>query len=479
MGLLDIIKSFKSNNGREIRILLLGLDNAGKTSILKQLSAEEITNVTPTRGFNVKSVVTNGDIRLNVWDIGGQRSIRPFWSNYFENTDALIYVIDSNDRRRFDETSVELMELLDEEKLRFGFLFCFFFFFIFILTEIRDRVWQIQGCSALTNEGVSEGIKWTLKSSHPVSEEKFKEEVEKAVDLLYDADHLHYFFTDRDGTLKSYACSYPSSIQPAYSGVIQAQFARRCAQTCCILTTAPMMHVGVLDVSTIPPGYYYYGASAGREWFIDPTNKFKDTSIPEKHLQLLDQVFQLIQQLLERQEFRMFTWVGSGLQKHYGHVTIAHQDIYGSVNSQVSEELFEEIHHIVSMLDPDSTVLEVKTSKLDIKIVLKGKGTEEPFNKGDGIRMLCEKMKCDLKEGNILVCGDSATDLPMLEECLTRNPSGVYTIWVTTDEPLQQKVRDLCGSHNNTNIAFVSCPEVLLGAMAQATIREISIVRRD
>ncbi|XGW08849.1 hypothetical protein V3C99_011288 [Haemonchus contortus] len=319
----------------------------------------------------------------------------------------------------------------------------------------------------------------TLKSSHPVSEEKFKEEVEKAVDLLYDADHLHYFFTDRDGTLKSYACSYPSSIQPAYSGVIQAQFARRCAQTCCILTTAPMMHVGVLDVSTIPPGYYYYGASAGREWFIDPTNKFKDTSIPEKHLQLLDQVFQLIQQLLERQEFRMFTWVGSGLQKHYGHVTIAHQDIYGSVNNQVSEELFEEIHHIVSMLDPDSTVLEVKTSKLDIKIVLKGKGTEEPFNKGDGIRMLCEKMKCDLKEGNILVCGDSATDLPMLEECLTRNPSGVYTIWVTTDEPLQQKVRDLCGSHNNTNIAFVSCPEVLLGAMAQATIREISIVRRD
>ncbi|RCN43442.1 hypothetical protein ANCCAN_10568 [Ancylostoma caninum] len=93
--------------------------------------------------------------------------------------------------------------------------------------------------------------------------------------------------------------------------------------------------------------------------------------------------------------------------------------------------------------------------------------------------MLCEKMKCDLKEGNILVCGDSSTDLPMLQECLTQNPSGVYTIWVTTDEKLQKQVivRDLCGSYNNKNIAFVSCPEVLLGAMAQATIREISIVR--
>ncbi|VDL81946.1 unnamed protein product, partial [Nippostrongylus brasiliensis] len=229
----------------------------------------------------------------------------------------------------------------------------------------------------------------------------------------------------------------------------------------------------------IPPGYYYYGASAGREWFIDPSNKFKDTSIPEKHLQLLDDVFQKIQQLLERQEFRVFTWVGSGLQKHYGHVTIAHQDIYGSVSNQLSDDLFDEINHIVSMVDPDGFVLDVKTSKLDTKIVLKGKEAGQTFDKGHGIRMLCEKMKCDLKEGNILVCGDSGTDLPMLEECLKRNPDGVYTIWVTMDEELKKRVRDLCGSYKNTNIAFVSCPEVLLGAMAQATIREISIVRRE
>lgn len=186
-----------------------------------------------------------------------------------------------------------------------------------------------------------------------------------------------------------------------------------------------------------------------------------------------------IQQLLEQQEFRVFTWIGSGLQKHYGHVTIAHQDIYGSVHSQLSDDLYEEINHIVSMVDPEQTVLEVKTSKLDTKIVLKGKGTGQPFNKGNGIRLLCEKMKCDLKEGNILVCGDSSTDLPMLEECLHQNPSGVYTIWVTMDGELQKKVRDLCGSFNNANIAFVSCPEVVLGAMAQATIREISVVRRE
>ncbi|CAD6194949.1 unnamed protein product [Caenorhabditis auriculariae] len=173
----------------------------------------------------------------------------------------------------------------------------------------------------------------TLINSHPISVENYKKEVENAVDLLYKADHFHYFFTDRDGTLKSYSCSYPSSIQPAYSGVIQAQFARRCAQTCCILTTAPLMHIGVLDVSTIPPGYYYYGASAGREWFIDPTNKFKDTSIPEQTLSLLDKAFLKISQLLEHHDYRPFTWVGSGLQKHFGHLTIAHQDVYKSVRN--------------------------------------------------------------------------------------------------------------------------------------------------
>ena len=88
---------------------------------------------------------------------------------------------------------------------------------------------------------------------------------------------------------------------------------------------------------TIPPGYYYYGASGGREWFIDPSNKFKDTSIPDAHLATLDRVFSEISKLLETDEFKPFTWIGSGLQKHYGHLTIAHQDIYGSVGNSIEE----------------------------------------------------------------------------------------------------------------------------------------------
>lgn len=60
-----------------------------------------------------------------------------------------------------------------------------------------------------------------MQQYHPVSDEKFREEVMALGDLLTEADHFNYFFTDRDGTLKSYSCSYPASVQPAYSGVIQ------------------------------------------------------------------------------------------------------------------------------------------------------------------------------------------------------------------------------------------------------------------
>ena len=99
--------------------MLLGLDNAGKTTILKTLASEDISTITPTQGFNIKSVQSEG-FKLNVWDIGGQRKIRPYWRNYFDNTDVLIYVIDSADTKRFEETEQELQVQQLIEKLFFG-----------------------------------------------------------------------------------------------------------------------------------------------------------------------------------------------------------------------------------------------------------------------------------------------------------------------------------------------------------------------
>jgi len=174
MGLLSLLRQMKSTK-QEAQILVLGLDNAGKTTILRKLSDEDITQITPTEGFNIKSLMQD-DFKLNVWDIGGQRAIRPFWRNYFERTDALIYVIDSADRRRLDETGEELYGLLDEEKLAGVPLLVFANKQDLInavpaaevaqeldLMRLKDRPWQVLPCSAKTGDGLNGGFEWLMK----------------------------------------------------------------------------------------------------------------------------------------------------------------------------------------------------------------------------------------------------------------------------------------------------------------------------
>jgi len=174
MGLLSLLRKLKKSD-KEMRILLLGLDNAGKTSCLKKLSDEEISHIMPTQGFNIKSLSQEG-FKLNVWDIGGQKAIRPYWANYYTNTDALVYVIDSADNKRLVETGTELNLLLEEEKLA-GVPILVFANKQDLLTavpskdlaetlnlhNIRDRKWQIQACSAKTGAGLQEGIQWVIK----------------------------------------------------------------------------------------------------------------------------------------------------------------------------------------------------------------------------------------------------------------------------------------------------------------------------
>ncbi|XP_048176083.1 ADP-ribosylation factor-like protein 3 isoform X1 [Corvus hawaiiensis] len=171
-GLLSVIQKLKGSPEQELRIVLLGLDNAGKTTLLKRLASEEVSTITPTQGFNIKSVHSHG-LKLNVWDIGGQRSIRPYWKKYLGSTDLLIYVIDSADQKRFEETGQELAELTEDESLTGVPLLVFANKQDLVtaapaaeiaeglsLHTYRDREWQIQACSALSGEGVQDGMNW-------------------------------------------------------------------------------------------------------------------------------------------------------------------------------------------------------------------------------------------------------------------------------------------------------------------------------
>ena len=99
------------------RVLLLGLDAAGKTTVLYKLKLNEVVTTIPTIGFNVEHLKYK-NLDMTMWDVGGQDKIRPLWRHYYDNTDALIYVVDSNDPQRLAEARGELHQMLQEDGLR-------------------------------------------------------------------------------------------------------------------------------------------------------------------------------------------------------------------------------------------------------------------------------------------------------------------------------------------------------------------------
>ena len=174
-GLLKILRGLRKSE-KEARILVLGLDNAGKTTILRALSDEETENIAPTQGFNIKALQKEG-FKLNVWDIGGQKAIRAYWPNYYEGTDGLVYVVDSSDEARIEECTEELGQLLAETELSSVPLLVFAnkqdldlaleaeeVMAKCQLENISDRTWNIQACSAMTKEGLQEGMEWLVNT---------------------------------------------------------------------------------------------------------------------------------------------------------------------------------------------------------------------------------------------------------------------------------------------------------------------------
>merc|ERR1712141_297711 len=157
---------------KQMRILMVGLDAAGKTTILYKLKLGEIVTTIPTIGFNVETVEYK-NICFTVWDVGGQDKIRPLWRHYFQNTQGLIFVVDSNDRERISEAKDELQKMLAEDELREAVLL------IFAnkqdlpnamtaseltdqlgLQSLRNRKWYIQATCATQGNGLYEGLDW-------------------------------------------------------------------------------------------------------------------------------------------------------------------------------------------------------------------------------------------------------------------------------------------------------------------------------
>lgn len=101
---------------RECGALMLGLDNAGKTTVLQHLSSGRTDETVPTMGFNVGRI-THRDLGLTIWDVGGHNLLRQLWKHHFQGAHVLIYVVDSNDQRRLEEACNELHEVLAAAKV--------------------------------------------------------------------------------------------------------------------------------------------------------------------------------------------------------------------------------------------------------------------------------------------------------------------------------------------------------------------------
>merc|ERR1712178_426264 len=154
------------------RIVMVGLDAAGKTTVLYKLKLGEVVTTVPTIGFNVEEV-EHKNIKFTVWDIGGQDRIRKLWRHYYLVTNGVIFVVDSSDRNRIQDARDELCKLLGDDELRDAVLL--------VLAnkqdlpnamtaaevskhlglgQLRNRHWYIQSACATTGQGIYEALAW-------------------------------------------------------------------------------------------------------------------------------------------------------------------------------------------------------------------------------------------------------------------------------------------------------------------------------
>eukprot|EP00996_Jenningsia_fusiforme_P003100 NODE_3905_length_895_cov_64.041371_g3595_i0.p1 GENE.NODE_3905_length_895_cov_64.041371_g3595_i0~~NODE_3905_length_895_cov_64.041371_g3595_i0.p1 ORF type:complete len:184 (-),score=45.64 NODE_3905_length_895_cov_64.041371_g3595_i0:223-774(-) len=158
---------------REVRILMVGLDAAGKTTILYKLKMGEVVTTVPTIGFNVETVEYK-NIKFTVWDVGGQDKLRPLWRHYYANTNGIIFVVDSNDKDRAVLARNELSKILSEEEMKKSVLLVFAnkqdLPNAMSTSEVTEKLglpglpstqlWYVQGACATTGEGLYEGLEW-------------------------------------------------------------------------------------------------------------------------------------------------------------------------------------------------------------------------------------------------------------------------------------------------------------------------------
>jgi hypothetical protein len=312
-----------------------------------------------------------------------------------------------------------------------------------------------------------------LAPYHPISKEKFLEEyanctrfMRSFVNSASEEGRKPIFVTDWDGTMKDYCSQYATNLQPIYSAISMAQFASRFTRLTAVLTAGPLRGPGILDLTALPiDGPVMFSGSWGREWWLGGKRVVHDDGISNEGIDALERFNDEMRSLLSSAEYSQFGLVGSGVQRKVDRLTLGVQTVCKHVHPDLSNRYQDEVRERVHRVDPQKQILHFDPStELEVEIVVQSDGSV--WNKANGVERLIETVGDTLHPpGRVLICGDTSSDLPMVQHAVQFNPQGVMSLFVGAKPELRSKVLEIVGDEER--VCFISCPDVVHAAMTQ------------
>ncbi|KAI6209721.1 putative trehalose-6-phosphate synthase 2 [Aphelenchoides besseyi] len=328
-----------------------------------------------------------------------------------------------------------------------------------------------------------------LQPYHPISTEAFQKERDQCVEFLrnfvrsaIDEGRKPVMITDWDGTMKDYCSQYATNLQPIYSAVGMAKFAENFTRLTAVLTAGPLgspngtednttesigaVGPGILHLTALPiDGPVVFSGSWGREWWLRGQRVVHDDGISTEGIDALDRVNHEMRTLLSLGEYSQFGLVGSGVQRKVDRLTLGVQTVCKHVHPELSNRYQDEVKERMLRVDPNKEILHFDPStELEVEIVVHNDGTI--WNKANGVDRLIRTVGDTLEPpGRVLICGDTSSDLPMVQHAVEANPGGTMAMFVGIKPELHERVKQMV--NNPKNCCFISCPDVFHAAVAQ------------